>query len=215
MSAPGRFIVLEGIDGAGTTTQARRLEARIRETFPDRGVQVTAEPSGGPVGSLIRQVLRERVVGATPGGDRVPFDRRALALLFAADRLDHVGCEIRPLVDSGWVVISDRYLLSSLAYQGMDAPVDWVAEANRWAPAPDLLLFLDVRPDVGWRRVAASRAGREIFETPDTLRRVAEAYGRALPSCPAGRTVVVPGEVPVDEVAERIWAEVLPLLAGG
>jgi len=145
---PGRFIVLEGIDGAGTTTQARILEARIRAEFPGRGVSVTAEPSGGPVGSLIRQVLRERVVGTTPGGERVPFDRRALALLFAADRLDHVACEVRPLVDAGWIVISDRYLLSSLAYQGMDAPRDWVAEANRWAPAPDLLLDLNAEEKV-------------------------------------------------------------------
>lgn len=212
MNAPGRFIVLEGIDGAGTTTQARLLEARIRTDFPDRRVSVTAEPSGGPVGSLIRQVLRERVVGATPAGDRVAFDRRSLALLFAADRLDHVACEVQPLVDEGWIVISDRYLLSSLAYQGMDAPVDWVATANRFAPAPDLMLFLDVPADVGWRRVASARPGRDIFETPETLVRVAESYRRALPSCPAGRIEVIPGDVPMGDVAARVWDAVLPLL---
>jgi dTMP kinase len=88
----GRFVVIEGLDGAGTTTQARLLGERLRAE--GRAVHVTAEPSGGPVGALIRQVLQHRVNGGAGGG----FDAAGLALLFAADRLDHLAAEVEP----GW-----------------------------------------------------------------------------------------------------------------
>ncbi|MBM4395751.1 MAG: dTMP kinase [Deltaproteobacteria bacterium] len=210
--ARGPFIVFEGIDGAGTTTQCRLLSDRLRRERPDRRVAVTAEPSGGPVGAMIRHVLRERVVGTTALGERASFDRRALALLFAADRLDHVACEIEPLVAAGWVVVSDRYVLSSVAYQGMDAPRAWVETLNSFAPPPDMLVFLDTPVDVAWERIRSSRAGRDVFEAPDTLRRVAAAYRDALPATRAARVVTIPGDLSVDEIAEAVWREVSPLV---
>ena len=202
----GLFVVFEGIDGAGTTTQCRLLADRLRADRPGARVHVTAEPSGGPAGTLVRHVLRERVVGTTALGVARPFDRRALALLFAADRLDHVATEVQPLVDAGWVVVSDRYLLSSLAYQGMDAPVEWVATANGFAPPPDVMFFLDVPAPVGWARIRDSRPGRDIFEAPDTLDRVAAAYHAALPVCPVTRLEVIDGTLPPEEVAARVWS---------
>src|SRR4051812_14618095 len=99
----GRFIVLEGIDGAGTTTQAARLIERRRVESPKTPVRVTREPSGGPVGSLVRQVLTGRIV--IPGG-RAP-GWTTMALLFAADRMAHVESEIEPFLAQGGVVISD------------------------------------------------------------------------------------------------------------
>lgn len=210
----GIFIVFEGIDGAGTTTQARRLDERIGSEAPELGVTVTAEPSNGPVGTLIRQVLRGRVTGLAATGAALPFDRRALALLFAADRLDHVACEVEPLVAAGRIVISDRYVGSSLAYQGLDAPLEWVAAINRFAPAPDLLVFLDVPVGVAWERIRRTRAGTELFEVPETLARVAAGYPKAMPKCRSGRTVTVDGTLPPDVVAAQVWEHVRPLLRG-
>lgn len=205
--------MFEGLDGAGTSTQVRLLSDRLRRDRPDQPVSVTAEPSSGPVGNLVRQVLRGRTTALTALGQPLPFDRRALALLFAADRLDHVSCEIMPLVEAGWLVISDRYVWSSLAYQSLDAPMEWVAQANRFAPQPDLLIVLDVPAQVGLARVDASRPGREIFEEEDTLGRVADAYRAALKAHPARRMRILAGDRPVDDIAEEVWIEVRDLIA--
>ena len=194
-------MVLEGLDGAGTTSQASRLVSRLGAA--GRRAHLTAEPSGGPFGSGIRQVLTGRLTGG--GG---PFDRRALALLFAADRLDHLRAEIEPRLAAGVDVICDRYVLSSLAYQSLDAPMAWIAEANRFAPAPDLTLFLRVRPEVALgRREAASTGAADLFERLPLQRKIARAYERA----GAGpgrrhRVVAIDGERPLDEVTEACWA---------
>jgi dTMP kinase len=205
----GRFLVLEGLDGAGTTTQAARLCAWLASR--GRRAHLTAEPSRGPVGTEIRQVLSGRLRGA--GG--ADFDPRALTLLFAADRLDHWESEIRPNLEAGLDVVSDRYVLSSLAYQGVatgDGP--WVAAVNGHAPAPDLTLFLRVRPAVALRRRYAATSEREIFEVPEFQRRVHRAYGRALARIvEAGERVAeIAGEEPVDHVAGDVARAVEKIL---
>src|SRR5690606_25682164 len=110
---PGRLIVLEGIDGSGTTTQARWLG----EALEQRGhaVIVTREPTSGPIGLLIRQALQQQL--PSENGQSVQLDFRAMALLFAADRVDHNQRLILPALAAGKIVISDRYTLSSLLYQ--------------------------------------------------------------------------------------------------
>jgi dTMP kinase len=201
----GRFLVLEGLDGAGTTTQASRLGAWI--SARGRRVHLTAEPSRGPVGTSIRHVLSGRLRGAG-GGE---FDPGALALLFAADRLDHWESEIRPRLEEGIDVVSDRYVLSSLAYQAVaTGDPSWVAAVNARAPAPDLTVFLRVRPAVALRRRYAATTEPEIFEVPGFQRRVHRAYGRALARLvKAGeRVVVLRGEQPVERVADEIAAAV-------
>jgi dTMP kinase len=205
----GRFLVLEGLDGAGTTTQAARLQAWLEAR--GRKVHLTAEPSRGPVGTQIRHVLSGRLRGA---GGR-PFSPEALALLFAADRLDHWESEIRPRLEEGMDVVSDRYVLSSLAYQAVDTgAADWVAAINGRAPAPDLTLFLEVRPAVALRRRYAASGEREIFEVPAFQKRVHRAYRDALRRIVrAGeRVAVVPGEQPVDEVAGAVAAAISGIL---
>lgn len=201
----GRFVVLEGLDGAGTTTQARLLADALRAD--GRTVHVTAEPSGGPVGALVRQVLNRRIAGK----DGAPFDAAALALLFAADRLDHAAVEIAPKLAAGIDVVSDRFTLSSLAYQGLaTGDLAWVEAVNGRAPAPDVTIFLRVRAEVGLRRRHAASLDREIFEVAAFQRRVAASYETAVERLvAAGQAVVVlDGERPVDDVARAVMEEV-------
>jgi len=198
-------VVLEGLDGAGTTTQARLLAERLRAQ--GRRVHLTAEPSGGPVGALLRQVLTRRVAGA--GG--APFDPAALALLFAADRLDHWASEIGPRLAEGADVLSDRYVLSSLAYQSLttgDGP--WVEAQNARAPAPDVTVLLRVRPAVAVRRRFAASGSRELFEVPAFQRQVARSYRRwAVRLRRRGQRVE---EVDGEQGVEAVAADVLALV---
>jgi len=201
----GRFVVLEGLDGAGTTTQARLLGERLRAE--GRRVHVTAEPSPGPVGALVRQVLMGRVAGRDGG----PFDAHALALLFAADRLDHAASDVVPRLAAGVDVVSDRYALSSLAYQGITTgDLRWVEAVNARAPAPDVTLLLRARPVVTLRRRRSASLDRELYEVAAFQRRVALGYDRAAARLRrvGQRVEVIDGEAPVEEVAEAVWAVV-------
>jgi dTMP kinase len=203
----GRFVVLEGLDGAGTTTQARLLADRLRAAR--RRVHLTAEPSAGPVGALVRQVLTGRIAGAAaPAAGAAAFDPSALALLFAADRLDHYRVEISPKLAAGVDVVCDRFTLSSLAYQGAHlGDMGWVEAVNREAPAPDLVVFLRCRPQVALRRRFAASVDREIFEVDAFQRRVARSYEAALRRLrrSGARVAELDGEAPVDAVAVAVW----------
>lgn len=206
----GRFVVLEGLDGAGTTTQARRLAAALRAG--GRAVHVTAEPSGGPVGQLARLVLTKRLVGAP--GQPAGFDPAALALLFAADRLDHLAAEVVPRLEAGEDVVSDRYTLSSLAYQSLTTgDLAWVEALNARARAPDATLFLRVSPEVAIARRQADSGGGELFEVPAFQREVARAYDACVERLRerGERVIVVDGERPVEEVTAALEAAVAAL----
>jgi dTMP kinase len=195
---------VEGLDGAGTTTQARLLGDRLRAE--GRPVHVTAEPSAGPVGALVRQVLTRRIAGPTGA-----FDPAALALLFAADRLDHHAVEISPKLARGVDVVSDRYTLSSLAYQGLAVgDLAWVEGVNARAPAADLTVFLRARPRVALRRRRAASMDREIFEVEAFQRRVGRAYEKGIARLRADgqRVAEIDGEAPVEAVAAAVWEAV-------
>jgi dTMP kinase len=205
----GRFLVLEGLDGAGTTTQAARLAERLRRA--GRTVHLTAEPSAGPVGALIRQVLRGRI-GGGPGG-RGPFPGAALALLFAADRLDHLDGEVLPKLEQGIDVVCDRFTPSSLAYQGVTlGDMDWVEAVNREAARADAVVFLRVRPEVALRRRHAASVDHEIFEVDAFQRKVARTYEEAVRRLKrsGARVVELDGEAPVEAVADAVWQAVRP-----
>lgn len=193
----GRFIAIEGIDGSGTTLQTRALALWLRQRGHD--VVETHEPSAGPIGRLIRERLHV---------DATPIDPAALALLFAADRLEHVAHEINPARRQGAVVVSDRYLLSSLAYQSLDCELDWVRTINHAAPPPDLYLFLEVDPEVAFarveRRAAAGAAVRERFDALESQRRVARLYDTARQRGDLGEIVVVDGALTPAEVSARL-----------
>lgn len=208
---PGLFIVLEGIDGSGSTTHARLLADALRS----RGhrVVVTCEPSTGPVGSLIRGALQRRLLApdaVTPH----EFDWTTLALLFAADRTDHLHSIIVPALRAGSVVISDRYDLSSLAYQSLTAhdgsdPVPWIRELNAQALRPDLTLVIDVPAEVAEERRRARGGVEELFEKRELQARLADVYARAEELVPQDRLRHVAGTGDMSEVASRVLEAVI------
>jgi len=226
--APGGvFIVFEGIDGSGTTTQAERYAAHLRAKR--RLVHVTREPSGGPLGAMLRQVLTHRLV--LPASNQA----QVMALLFAADRLDHIAAEIMPLLEDGYVVISDRYDLSSLAYQvtaaletadAADPPsaaptsesplprsmLRWVRELNRFARRPDLTLVLDVSPEIAEQRRRGRGGAHELYDDVDLQARLAQAYRRAEELVPGDRLVHVNGDGDPDVIQREIAALLDPIV---
>lgn len=205
MANGGRLVVLEGIDGAGTTTHVARLADCLRT----RGVAVraTREPSDGPVGTLVRQVLTGRLV--VPGG-RAP-GWATMALLFAADRMDHVESEIEPFILEGGVIVSDWYDASSLAYQSVSSgagaveAVEWIRLLNRHVRRPDLTIVLDVSPEIAAERRASRGDAAQLYDQSEVQRALALFY-RNLPShMPNDRVVVIDATGSLDEVHSRIW----------
>ena len=196
-----RLLVIEGLDGAGTTTQARRLVEHIRA----RGgkAHLTREPSEGPIGRLIREML----VGDHAIAGQ-PIAQSTFGLLFAADRLDHLQREVEPALADGAIVVSDRWYHSSLAYQGTGADRDWIATLNARARRPDLTIFLEVRAEVAaQRRLAAGRA-QELFEDLEMQQDVAAGYRATIAELRAQgeRIEVIDGEASADTVFAAIAA---------
>ena len=169
MSNQARFIVLEGIDGSGITTHSKLLHGWLEKTG-QRAV-LTKEPSDRPLGACIRRAL----------GHQLSFDPRTLALLFAADRSDHLHSVIEPALAGGAHVVCDRYYLSSYAYQSLDQDLEWIMQMNRECRRPDVTLLLDVPVSVSlprikqrpptWELIEKGQDG-ELFEEQDTLARV-------------------------------------------
>jgi len=162
--------VLEGLDGAGTTTQLRLLSERLaREGTPHLA---TWEPTDGPIGKMLRGILA-RDIRAHP---------RTIALLYAADRSEHIfepqtGVEAR--TRRGELVISDRYLFSSLAYQGLECGSEWVGSLNSGFPLPECLIFVDTPVDVCQERLAARRS-QELYDGAEFQERVRQSYLQAI-----------------------------------
>jgi dTMP kinase len=205
MKARGRFVVLEGIDGAGTTTHVARLAERLRGKKAQ--VRTTREPSDGPIGTLVRQVLTGRIV--VPGG-RAP-NWATMALLFAADRMDHVESEIEPWVADGGIMISDRYDASSLAYQSVSSgkggadPVEWIGLLNSRCARPDLTIVLDVTSEEAARRREARNEAAQLYEQNEVQRALAIFYRDLAKHMPNDRIVLVDAGGSIEAVHERIY----------
>jgi len=189
----GFFICIEGLDGSGKTTQAKRLVRTLRRKGFD--AVYTTEPSKGKVGRLIRRFVLNR-------NTRGPIALEAL--LFAADRVDHVEAEVKPLLRQGKVVICDRYVYSTLAYQGA-ARLDpnWIECINQFALKPDLALFIDVPVSVVVKRFKKKRT---VMENRKNMENVREFYLRLVQE---QRLTLVDGDKPVDEVMEDVLKKVL------
>lgn len=203
---PGRFIVFEALDGAGKTTQVHLLSRHLAQSRP---VYVTYEPSDGPAGLQIRLVLEHRI----------QMDSAALAALFAADRMDHLyHCNgeggIVARLQRGVDVVSDRYYLSSFAYQGMTLDWDWIAQMHVHCIRPDLTLFVDTPVALCLERIARRRGGRfDLFENQEALTHVRQAYLTAIDRlAQTGENVkIVDGNAPPDQVHAAIWEHVAQL----
>ena len=200
----GRLIVLEGLDGAGTTTQAKRLVAHL-EAHGGK-THLTREPSDGPIGKLIREML----VGGHAITDQA-ISQSTFGLMFAADRLDHLQREVDPQLAAGATVVSDRWYHSSLAYQGTGADRDWIAQLNERARKPDLTIFLKVRPEVAAKRRAAAGRIEELFEDLEMQQDVDAGYRATIAELTAlgERIETIDGELSEDAV----FAAILTLVA--
>ena len=205
----GLFVTLEGGDGAGKTTQARLLE----EWLGTRGETVvrTREPGGTGVGLQIREIVLHH---------RGEIDPRAEALLYAADRAQHIGTLVRPALERGEVVVQDRYIDSSVAYQGAGRVLDAVEvrRLSEWATRdlrPDLTVLLDLDPAVARGRLDAARTrfDRLEAEKAEFHGRVREAF-LAIAETDAERFLVLDAGLPVEEIATAVRERVAALLDG-
>jgi dTMP kinase len=204
----GLFITLEGGDGSGKTTQAALLEGWLAEQ--GQVVVRTREPGGTDLGLELREIVLHRRGHIAP---------RAEALLYAADRAHHVETLVRPALERGDVVLQDRYVDSSVAYQGAGRVLDGgeVRELSAWATdglTPDLTVLLDLDPVLGRARLDAARTTYDRLESEaaEFHGRVRDAYLDIARSEP-GRFLVVDATLPVADVAAAVRARVADLLS--
>jgi dTMP kinase len=194
MGRNGLLICIEGLDKSGKTTQSLLLVDALRS----RGLEAvyTTEPSAGEIGSFIkRYVLRRK--------QRIPASVEAL--LFAADRVDHVEREIKPMLKEGKIVVSDRYIYSSIAYQGAAGlDIEWIKEINKMALEPDLAIYIDVPLEVIMRRLKGKE--RTVMEHPDIQMKVRDIYATLVKE---GKLIPVDGNRPIKKVSSQIQRIVL------
>jgi dTMP kinase len=188
MVGRGIFICVEGLDGCGKTTQTKLLVKHLRKT---RSAIYTAEPSNGEIGKLVKKCYLHAE------------KRRSIAveaLLFAADRLEHLKDEVLPALDEGKTVVSDRYVFSSLAYQGAAGlDLDWIEKINEQAVYPDLAIFIDVQPETVIHRLKRKRS---VMENLQTQLKVREVY---LKYVELGKLVRIDGNRPRREVTRDLF----------
>jgi dTMP kinase len=199
------FVVLEGLDGSGTTTQMRLLGERLKRAGAP--FVTTCEPTDGPVGKLIRSILRR-------GTQALP---QTIALLFAADRSEHVNAPevgIAAHAIKGEAVICDRYLFSSLAYQSLECGMEYVIDLNAGFPLPQCLVFLDTPVNVCQERLSRRRSP-ELYDGSSFQSRVRDGYLRAIERFHGSgmRVDILDGDRPADLINGEIWkiVSVLPI----
>ena len=192
----GIFICIEGLDGSGKTTHAYRLVRNLQKKGFD--AVYTTEPSRGELGKFIRTSILQ-------GKKRVP--RVVEALLFAVDRVEHLEKMVKPALKEGKIVISDRCVYSSLAYQGAAGlDLEWIEEINRMALPPDLALYIDVPPEVVVKRI---RRKKSVMERLETQRKVKDVYMKYVKN---GKLVPVDGDKRKGEVTQNILMVILDFL---
>jgi dTMP kinase len=208
----GKFIVLEGVDGSGISTQTDLLQKWMGENEDNFGrTYFTKEPTDGPAGSLIRLALAKRLK---------PLDERVMALLFAADRLDHLYSQgaqqkdgIINLVEKGLNVVSDRYYLSSFAYQSLTVDLNWIRAINRYSLQPDLTILLQVPIEESAQRRSKARIHDELYEREDYLIKISHNY-KSIANClqsEGENIVIINGNRDKNEVFEDIKVAVSQL----
>jgi dTMP kinase len=195
VSKKGVFICIEGLDGCGKTTQAKLLAKKLRKSH---NALYTAEPSHGKIGTYIRKSYLY-------GEKRLSIVLEAL--LFAADRIEHVENEVIPALKEGRLVISDRYVYSSLAYQGAAGlNLDWIEKVNEHALKPDLAVFIDVNPEAVMNRLKSKKSVMENLETQEKVREIYLIFVKE------GNLTRINGDKSKNEVAKEVYAVVTKFL---
>ncbi|MCC6815050.1 MAG: dTMP kinase [Saprospiraceae bacterium] len=203
----GKFIVFEGIDGSGKSTQAKLLAEFLNSMNLKN--HLTSEPTKRPVGKMIRQIFSEELT----------MDNLVVAGLFVADRLDHLTNSedgILHFINQGKHVISDRYYLSSYAYQGTFAPMNWIIESNQMARTllkADITFYLDLNPYESMKRIQAQRESKEIYENLEILKKVHANYQEVIRIFRSDENIVVlDANLPSDELSNIICNKVIQIL---
>ena len=196
------FIVFEGIDGAGTSTQIKKLVERAPERFV-----ATAEPTSGPTGKFLRRML----------SGEFHVDEKTNAYLFAADRCEHIFGKggVKELCESGKTVVSDRYFFSSLAYQSVSCCLDLPELLNSPFPLPEYLFFFDINPEISLGRVNNRNGQKEIYENIESQKKIAALYEKVISmyeSNPAKREemkiIRIDATKTIDEISHIIKEEI-------
>jgi dTMP kinase len=196
MKGKGFFVCVEGLDGCGKTTQTKLLVRKLRKM--DWDAVYTAEPSHGKIGRFIQKYCLHGEKRTSPIVE---------ALLFAADRFEHVTKEVIPALNEGKIVVSDRYFYSSLAYQGATGlDLKWIEMINEHAIQPDLAIFVDVEPEAVIKRLKPEKS---VMENLETQRKVREVYVRFVEK---GELVRIDGNKSKKKVATDILKVVLRFL---
>lgn len=199
----GKFVVFEGLDGSGKSTQIEYVVNRLRA----EGLKVyrTSEPTDGPIGSLIHQIM----VG------RIHSDHKAIAALFAADRLDHLLNDVNGIYDkimNGIIVICDRYYFSSYAYHSIHVPMEWVINANSLSAEilrPDVNIFLDLAPERCLARLNKERWHLELYENVENMRSIRQKYLDAFDLLKdEEKSITINADGHPDGIAENIWTAI-------
>lgn len=193
----GKFIVFEGIDGAGKTTQIELLASRLSAL--GESVFVTAEPTDSEAGKALRRALSGK-------------EKRTeceMAAMFVLDRIGH-NAEINALIESGKTVICDRYYYSTLAYQGRATDYAWVRSMNVECPEirrPDACIYLDLTPEESLRRISAGRESVEIYENLEKLTDVRDAFHSVIKDLTDSgeRVFIVDASFSIEEISDRIF----------
>lgn len=202
----GKFIVFEGIDGSGKSTQIAMLAKRLKES--GEKVYVTAEPTFSASGGIIRDALSGAVKRSTC----------ELAALFVWDRINHninKANGINKMLEEGYTVISDRYYYSSLAYQGEATDYEWVKALNCSCPEirkPDLCVFIDVSPEVAIERITSDRATTEIFEEVGKLTRIRDTFLRIFDDLKDDNVAIINGDGTPDKVSDEVYESIRALI---
>ena len=203
----GKFIVFEGIDGAGKTTQAELLANALRSE--GKSVVITAEPTGYEGGKLLRMAL----------SGKIKRSECQMAVMFVSDRIEHnIHPEngIEALLAEGCYVICDRYYYSTLAYQGMSTDYGWVKAMNLSCPQirrPDLCVYLDLTPEQSLERIRAGRDSVEIYENTETLTKVRNTFLKVMDDleCEGDRIARINAYGSPEEIADKIYLAVSKL----
>ena len=194
------FIAFEGIDGSGKSTQVKLLKEKLEQA--GQKVYVTCEPTGSPMGKIIRDIFNHKMEA----------DHRTIAALFVADRLDHILNKtdgILKMLADGYTVITDRYYLSSYAYQSAHVDLDWVMQANSLSAKllkPDLNIYIDITPEQSIERLKKGRETIELYETLDNLKKVHDKYFEVMAILKGKEKVFVTnGNRTPGEISQEIW----------
>lgn len=209
----GKFIVFEGLDGSGTTTQGKMLGQYLeKQNWP---VLNTSEPTQGPMGLILRLLLTNRLVfssARTLGNQELEIlSNSSIALLFAADRLDHLHHTILPKLQEGVIVICERYYLSSYAYQmGKDAKnYKWLKTINARCIPPDLIIYLNTSLTVCNKRRSTNRWYQELYEKPEILEQVSRNYEYAIDHLKKEVPIEIVDGTPSEKV---VFSEIVSIL---